>query len=158
MMPWKLSVSLTFSYFEGVRFAFSIARPCHNTWHALPACSIQVGLFLARVKGDYEQTPEALRKPLNFKDAVYKHQVCGAFLFFKKAMQAKCPETEWKAIESEMDAAFLHQHMDADLSSAVMNTVPPGDINSIAALRKPDWTTSQLCRHVCFWKTYLLFL
>lgn len=76
-----------------------------------------------------------LRRALNYKDAVSKHQVSGAYLHFKDLMQSKCPEKDWPSVAKDLDNAFFQRFMDADLLAALQGSVPPGDVTAIAAFR-----------------------
>lgn len=92
-------------------------------------------LFTRRVISDFQRTAPGMRKPLNFKDAVYKHQVCGSYLHFKALLQAKCPETEWPSLETEIDDCFFQSLLDTDLHAAITAAVPPGDVLAISTFR-----------------------
>ncbi|CAK9114864.1 Uncharacterized protein SCF082_LOCUS53189 [Durusdinium trenchii] len=94
-----------------------------------------VDLFLRRVISDFEKAPDGLKKPLNFRDAVQKHQCCAAYIHFKSVLQSKCPEGHWSTLCAEMDEAFFNQFLDADLQAALSSSVPPGDIQAIGAFR-----------------------
>lgn len=85
--------------------------------------------------GDFTRVPEGSRKPLNYKDAVSKHQVCGAYLHLKAELQSRCPEKEWKAVVDEIDEAFFQQYLDVDLQMVLQQYIPPGDVNAIGAFR-----------------------
>lgn len=95
-----------------------------------------MSLFLKRVISDFAGCAKELRRALNYKDALAKHQVCGAFLHFKEPLQAKCPEKEWADLSKEMDEAFFQKFLDAELLSALSSSVPPGDVTSISAFRQ----------------------
>ncbi|CAK9118155.1 unnamed protein product [Durusdinium trenchii] len=95
-----------------------------------------VSLFLDRVINDFKRSPPDIRKPLNYKDALGKHQACGAYIHFKAMMQSTCPEGEWADLSKELDTAFYDQFLDADLLSALQSSVPPGDVGAIGAMRQ----------------------
>lgn len=97
-------------------------------------------LFAKRVISDFKRTSQGMRKPLNYKDALYKHQVCGSYLHFKDILQAKCPESEWSSLEKEIDDCFFQQLLDTDLHSAITTAVPPGDLLAISSFRLDSWT------------------
>ena len=92
--------------------------------------------FLRRFLSDYTRAPPEMRHPLNYKDALAKHQACGGYLHFKALLQDKCPAKDWKTISDEVDEAFMQKFLDADLAQAMSTSVPPGDIQAISALRR----------------------
>ena len=92
-------------------------------------------MFLRRVTNDSKRSPPDVRKALNYKDAQVKHQVCGGYIHFKARIQAKCPEGEWASLSKDLDTAFFDQFLDADLQAALQNSVPPGDVAAIGAMR-----------------------
>ena len=84
---------------------------------------------------DFKRAGEGQRKPLNFKDALYKHQVCGAYLHFKSEFQSRCPEKEWPTLSQEIDDSFYQRLLDTDLHAAMLSSVPPGDLLAISSFR-----------------------
>jgi len=87
------------------------------------------------VISDFKRAGEGQRKPLNFKDALYKHQVCGAYLHFKSEFQSRCPEKEWPTLSQEIDDSFYQRLLDTNLHAAMLSSVPPGDLLAISSFR-----------------------
>lgn len=55
----------------------------------------KVLLYLDRLAGDHDSTPEGLRKAVTLKEAVRLHSACGAFLFCMEKLQAICPASDF---------------------------------------------------------------
>lgn len=95
--------------------------------------SPEVLLFVSRLQTDFDATPPALRKACSFKDGLSKHQCCGAH--FLSVLQRMSPPAEFKVAEESLLAQFMKSFMDLDLSHAIKQQVPRGDLHAIAAFR-----------------------
>ena len=96
----------------------------------------QVKLYAERVVGDFDQTPEPLRKPLVFAAAQKLHQATGLFLFFLAKLEAMAPASGFQAMKTSLLEQFKSTLMDADLAHCLEQQVPSNaDIKSISGFR-----------------------
>ena len=93
-----------------------------------------------------------MRKACTEKQAVAKHQVCGAFLHFLDEFSKVCPAGEFKGISKNLHTQFQSGYMDPDLAHCLETQVPPGDMSAITSFRLSDgrasldgWTFVRSC-------------
>ena len=95
----------------------------------------EVSLVATRLIGDFDRTAPALRKALNFKDAVVLHQSAGCFLHFLRLLEQTAPAAHFAECCDGLESQFLQGFLDPDLCHSLTVQVPPGDIKSISAFR-----------------------
>ena len=91
--------------------------------------------YCVGLQGDFDQTPDSLRKPCNYKDGVDKHRCCAAFMHYLEILQRMSPPSEFATARDSLREQFLSGLMDLDLLHSVQSQVPPGDIKSVSAFR-----------------------
>lgn len=102
----------------------------------------QVMLLLSRLQQDHDNQPSTMRKACTEKQAVAKHQVCGAFLHFLDEFSKVCPAGEFKGISKNLHTQFQSGYMDPDLAHCLETQVPPGDMSAITSFRLSDGRAS----------------
>ncbi len=98
----------------------------------------KVLLYLERLAGDHDSTPEGLRKAVTLKEACRVHSASGAFLFFMEKLQAMCPASDFPEIERGLYSQFRSGFLDDDLVAAVEEQVPAAaDLSLTKTFRSP---------------------
>ncbi|CAL1141851.1 unnamed protein product [Cladocopium goreaui] len=96
-----------------------------------------VGLFLQRLEFDHDHCFVDSRKACNFNQACKLHQLCGLYLFFLQRLRDIAPAADFPTISAGLLDQFLHGYLDGDLGHSLESSVPPGDLSSIGAFRRP---------------------
>ena len=91
--------------------------------------------MVERLKEDHDSCAPAMRKAASFSIGLQRHQVAGAFLHFLRVFQKMTPPADFERAKTDLTKGFLRGLLDADLQHALSTTFPPGDLNSISALR-----------------------
>lgn len=92
-------------------------------------------LFVDRIIADFDHTAQPLRKALSFRDALSKHQACGGFLHFLKALERIAPASDFQTMKDDLLRQFQYGYLDPDILHSLENQVPPGDIGAVSAFR-----------------------
>ena len=93
-------------------------------------------LFIERLCSDWDNTPSGMRKAVSVKDAQALHQCCGLFQHFAWKLGEVLPGGEIKAAREKLNAHFLLDGMDAELSTVAETSVPPGDLKCLGPFRR----------------------
>lgn len=92
-------------------------------------------LLLSRLQDDHDNLPVSMRRAISEKQAISKHQICGAFLHFVDEFSKVCPAGSFSSIAQNLRTQFQSGYMDPDLAHCLETQVPPGDMSAINSFR-----------------------
>ena len=92
-------------------------------------------MFLQRLKSDWDRQKPTMRTCWNVKDALTLHAVTGAFLFLRKSLQAKVPQSDFNACIADIDTQFSKGFLDPELEQLLSTQVPPSNLSEISFMR-----------------------
>ena len=91
--------------------------------------------MVERLQSDFDATPTALRKACTYAQALTKLQCCAGFVHFMKHFERVSPAASFKDAQLSLRSQFFSGYLDPDITHALENSFPPGQLMDIAAFR-----------------------
>ena len=96
-----------------------------------------MSLLLDRLEKKFDTCYVDNRAATSFKEGMRIHPSCVLFIPMLERLEALAPSKDFQSMKQGLMEQFMHAYLDADLAHVIENSVPPADLSTIGAFRRP---------------------